>query len=74
MKNVSKCQETMIIQQEVYLYHQQSFKLIGTDKQIRIPQQVPQQIDFDGATMFFIVEKQRKAFLNFSLGSLFLTE
>ena len=53
-----------------YLYHQQSFKLIGTDKQIR----VPQQIDFDGAKMIFIAEKQQKAFLNFSLDSLFLTE
>ena len=48
-----------------YLYHQQSFKLIGTNKQIR----VPQQIDFDGATLFFIAEKQQKA-----LDSLFLTE
>ena len=52
-----------------YLYHQQSFKLIGTNKQIRVPQQIPQQNDFDGATLFFIAEKQQKA-----LDSLFLTE
>ena len=52
-----------------YLYHQQSFKLIGTNKQIRVPQQIPQQIDFDGATLFFIDKKKQKA-----LDSLFLTE
>ena len=42
---------------------------------------IPQQINFtgklgevDGATMFFIAEKQQKAILNFSLDSLILIE
>ena len=42
---------------------------------------IPQQINFtrkleedDGATMFFIAEKQQKAKTNFSLDSLIVTE
>ena len=49
-----------------------SFVQIYQDKQIRIF--IPQQISFtgklekdDGATMFFIAEKQQKTILNFSL-------
>ena len=42
---------------------------------------IPQQINFvgkiekdNGATMFFIAEKQQKTILNFSLDSLIVTE
>ena len=42
---------------------------------------IPQQINFaveleedDGATMFFIAEKQQKTILNFSLDSLVVTQ
>ena len=42
---------------------------------------IPQQINFtrkleedDGATMFFIAEKQQKVMTNFSLDSLIVTE
>ena len=60
-----------------YLYHEKYYKLIGTDLSRQTNSNIPQQINFvvkleedDGATMFFIAEKQQKAILNFSLDSL----
>ena len=48
-----------------YLYHQKYYKLIGIDLSRQINMSIPQQINFkgkleedNGATMFFIVEKQ----------------
>ena len=68
MKNLLKCQGMMT-------------KLIGIDLSRQTNTSIPQQINFvgkleedDGATMFFIAEKQHKTILNFSLVSLILTE
>ena len=61
--------------------HQNYYKLIGIDLSRQTNMSIPQQINFtgrleedDGATMFFIAEKQQKAILNFSLDSLIVTE
>ena len=63
-----------------YLYHQKYYKLIGINLSRQTNTSVSQQINFvekledDGATMFFIAEKQQKIILNFSLDSLIVTE
>ena len=51
------------------LYHQKYYKLIGRDLARQTNTSIPQQINFtgklekdDGATMFFIAEKQEKQF------------
>ena len=63
-----------------YLYHQKYYKLIGIDLLRQTNTSIPQQINFtgkieedDGATMFFISEKQQKKILNFSVDSLIVT-
>ena len=55
--------------------------IIGIDLSRQANTRVLQQIDFvgkleedDGATMFFIAEKQQKTILNFSVDSLIVTE
>ena len=82
MKNLSKCQEIINIQQEFIrlssiLYHQNYYKLIGIDLSRQTNISIPQQINSvlkleedDGAKMFFIAEKQQKTILNFSLDSI----
>ena len=64
-----------------FSFHQNYYKLIGTDLSTQRNKNIPQQIDFtrklekdDGATLFFIAEKQQKEILNFSLNSLIVTE
>ena len=64
-----------------YLYYLNHYKLIGIDLSRQPNASIPQQIDFtqkleedDGATMFFIAEKQQKTILNFSLDLLIITE
>ena len=63
-----------------YLYHQKYYKLIGLDLSRQTNTSIPQQINVvenledDGATMFFIAEKQQKTILNFSLDSLIIRE
>ena len=64
-----------------YLYHQNYYKLIGIDLSRQTSMTIPQQINFtgkleedDGATMFFIAEKQQETILNFTLASLIVTE
>ena len=64
-----------------YLYHQKYYKLIGINLSRQTNTSIPQQINFvgkleedNGATMFFITEKQHKNTLNFSLDSLIVTE
>ena len=64
-----------------YLHHQKYYKLIGIDLSRETNISIPQQINFvgkleedDGATMFFITEKQQKTILNFSLDSLTVVE
>ena len=64
-----------------YLYHQKYYKLIGIDLSRQKNTSISQQNNFveklgedDGATMFFIAEKQPKTILNFSLDSLIVTE
>ena len=64
-----------------YLYHQKYYKLIGKNLSTQTNTNIPLQINFvekleedDGATLFFIVEKQQKTAVNFSLDSLIVTE
>ena len=64
-----------------YLYHQNYYKLIGIDLSRQTNTSIPQQINFrgkseeyDGATMLFVSEKQKKTILIFSLDSLVVTE
>ena len=64
-----------------FSYHQNYYELIGIDLLRQANTNIPQQINFtgkldedDGATMVFISEKQKKTILNFSLGSLIVTE
>ena len=64
-----------------YLYHQNYCKLISIDLSRQTNMSIPQQINFtqkleenDGATMFFIYEKQHKTILNFSLDLLIVTK
>ena len=64
-----------------FSFHQNYYKLIGIDLSTQRNKNIPQQIDFtrklekdDGATLFFIAEKQQKEILNFSLNSLIVTE
>ena len=62
-----------------FLQHQNYYKLIGVDLSRQTNTNIPQQINFtgkledDGATMFFIAEKQQKTILNFSFDSLIVT-
>ena len=60
-----------------YLYHQKYYKLIGTTLSRQTNAIIPQRVNFagkleedDGATMFFVSEKQQKIVVNFSLDSL----
>ena len=64
-----------------YLCHQNHYKLLGIDLSRWTNISIPQQINFtgkleedNGATMFFIAEKQQKTVLNFSLDSLIVIE
>ena len=64
-----------------YLNHQKHYNLIGINLSGQTNKTIPQQIHFtgkleedDGATMFFINEKQQKTISNFFLDSLNRTE
>ena len=64
-----------------YLYHQNYYKLIGINLLRQTNKGIHQQINFvekleegNGATMFFIAEKQQKTVLNFPLDLLNVTE
>ena len=64
-----------------YLYHQKYCKLIAIDSSKQTNTNIPQQMNFiekleekNGATMFFITEKQQETILNFSLNLLIVTE
>ena len=64
-----------------FSYRQNYYNLIGIDLSGQTNTSIPQQINFtgnleedDGATMFFIAEKQQKTNLIFSLDSLIVTE
>ena len=64
-----------------FSYHQNYYKLIGTNLSRQANTNIPQQSNFiekleedDGARMFFIAEKQQKTILNFSLDSLIVKE
>ena len=63
-----------------YLYHQNHFKFIGIDLSRQTNTTIPQQINFkgkleeNGATMFFIAEKEQETIFNFSLHLLIVTE
>ena len=54
-----------------YLYHQKFYKRIGVDLSRQANTNIPRD---DGATMFFIAEKQQKVILDFSWDSLIVTE
>ena len=74
-----KCQKLMTRQQEIYqIFH--IIQIIINTQYYKFTN-IPQQINFtgkleedNGAAMFFIVEKQQKTILNFSLDSLTVTE
>ena len=79
MKNLFKCQEVMIIQQEIYQIICIIRTIINLSRQTNTV--ILQQINFsgklekdDGTTMSFIVEKQQKTIPNFSLDLLIITE
>ena len=64
-----------------YLHHRNYYKLIGIDLSRQANTSIPQQVNFVGKleeydceTMFFIVEKQQKTILRFSLDSLIVKE
>ena len=64
-----------------YLDYEKYDKLTGIDLSWQTNTSIPQKIDFveklekdDGAKMLFIVEKQEKTILNFSLISLIVPE
>ena len=64
-----------------FSYHQNYYKLIGIDLWRQTNMNIPQQTNYigklekdEGATIFFIAEKQQKAILNFSLDSLIASE
>ena len=64
-----------------FFYYQICQKLIGIDLSRQTNTSIPQQVNFAGElecyndeTMFFIVEKQQKNILNFSVDSLIVTE
>ena len=64
-----------------YLYHRNYYKLIGIGLSRQANTSIPQQVNFVGKleeydceTMFFIVEKQQKTILRFSLDSLIVKE
>ena len=64
-----------------YLYHQNYYKLIGTDLSRKTNMNISQEIKFteklevdDGAKMFFFAEKQQTTILISSLASLIATE
>ena len=80
MGKLSKCEGIMIIYTtgnlEDFSYCQNYYKLIGIGLSRQANTSIPLQINFtgkleedDGATMFFIAEKQQKAVLNVSLDS-----
>ena len=68
MKNLSKCQKMMTTQQEIYyIFHIIKIFMNSLDLSRQTNTNIPQQINFtgklekdDGATMFFIAEKQQK--------------
>ena len=64
-----------------FSYHQNYYKLISIDLSRQTNTSISQQINFvgklekdDGATMFFIAEKQQKTILNFSLDLFIVTK
>ena len=82
MKNLSKCQEKIIIQQETYYIYwitkiiKNSLVWIYPDKLLA---SIPQKNNFtakleenDGATMFFVAEKQEETIWSSSLDSLII--
>ena len=83
MKNLLKIQIWWLYKRNLsdYLYHQNYHKRIGIDLSRQTNTNIPQQINFvgklegdDGATTFFVSEKQQKTILDFSLDSLIVTE
>ena len=81
---MKKCQETMIIQQEIYqiiCIIKNNVNSLAQIYQDKPNTSIPQQINFvekleedDGVTMFFIAEKKQNNILDFSLDPLIVTE
>ena len=84
MKNLLKCKGIINYTTENlldYLYHQKYYKVIVIDFSRQTNTNIHEQNNFlgkleedDDTTMSFIIEKQQKAILNFSLDSLILKE
>ena len=77
MKNLSKCQEMMTMQQESYWI----ICINAVDLSIQTNMSILQQVNFagkleenDGAAMVFISLKQQKTILNFSLDSFIIAK
>ena len=71
MKNLSKCQEMMTIQQEIYqiICIIKNIKLIRIDLSRQISMSIPQKINFvgkleenDGVRMFLLLNSSKKLF------------
>ena len=57
-----------------YFYHQNYYKPIAIDLSRQTNTNFVGKLEDDGATMFFVSEKQQKFILNFSLDPLIVTE
>ena len=57
-----------------YSYYQNYYKLININLSKQTNTNISQQINFIGAKMFLIAEKQQKTILNFSLDLSYLTD
>ena len=81
-KRMKNCQEMMASGNLLSVsYHQDYYKLIGTDLSGQTNTSIPQLVNLigtfeedDGAVMFIMPEKKQKTILNFSLDSLIVTE
>ena len=77
MKNLLKCEERIIIQQETHkiICTIRIYKYVDIDLSRQTNLSITQQSNFvrlgedNDATMFFIAEKQQETILNFSLDS-----
>ena len=80
-KNKQEAYEKLVEMSRNNVYLQKYYKLIGIDLSRQTNTSISQEINFvgkleedNGATMFFIAEKQKKSILSFFLDSLIVAE
>ena len=80
-KNKQEAYEKLVEMSRNNVYLQKYYKLIGIDLSRQTNTSISQEINFvgkleedNGATMFFIAEKQEKSILSFFLDSLIVAE